>query len=259
MSRESIYEVWAPPDALWSRWAKPVLFACRNALPPASASLPDPVDVTWAPVPSENVALVLDLPGNQGVLMGLALAERGYRPVPLYNAVPNPQPYLQTENSTREMVTLVDVKPIMAALWDWAPGLGGISLPPKAPPAFLLDANRRGTQAPLAGCFDNRSVSFTTDFPSANFLLAHNFHRALLAQMYGNQPQPDLAHTLRRWQEAGIGIHLKRFDTTGPPTPLVVERPSRFGSLWYRFWTLLGLTRNELGGFGGLIAEPGGG
>jgi hypothetical protein len=41
--------------------------------------------------------------------------------------------------------------------------------------------------------------------------------------------------------------------------PVVVERPSRFGWLWYRFWTLLGLTRNELGGFGGLIGESGGG
>ncbi len=40
---------------------------------------------------------------------------------------------------------------------------------------------------------------------------------------------------------------------------VVVERPSRFGWLSYRFWTLLGLTRNELGGFGGLIGESGGG
>jgi hypothetical protein len=109
------------------------------------------------------------------------------------------------------------------------------------------------------GCFDNRSVSFTTDFPSANFLLAQNFHRALLVQIGGNQPQPGLAHTLRCWQEAGIAITSRRLDTLGPPTPVVVEQPSRFGWLWYRFWTLLGLTRNELGGFGGRIAEPGGG
>jgi hypothetical protein len=59
--------------------------------------------------------------------------------------------------------------------------------------------------------------------------------------------------------ESRIAIDLKRLDTPGPPIPVLVERPSRFGWLWYRFWTSLGLTRNELGGFGGLIGESGGG
>jgi len=153
----------------------------------------------------------------------------------------------------------VDVKPIMAALWHGAARLQVLSFQPEAPPVFLLDAHHRGAEEPFAGCFDNRSVSFTTDFPSSNFLLAHRIHRALLVQISGHQPQPDLAHTLRCWQEARIAIDLKRLDIPGPPTPVFVERPSRFGWLWYRFWTLLGLKRNELGGFGGLIAEPGGG
>src|SRR5438034_11376896 len=220
MSKEAIYETWAPQDALWSRWAKPVLFACSNALQPRPANLDDPVDLSWAPAPSEHVALVLDLPGNQGVLMGLALAARGYRPVPLYNAVSNPQPFLETENGMREVITLVDVHPIMAALWHGAARLQGLALQPEAPPAFLLDANRRGVEEPFAGCFDNRSVSFITDFPSSNFLLAHQIHGVLLVQISGHQPQPDLAHTLRRWQEARIAIDLKRLDTLGPPAPV---------------------------------------
>jgi hypothetical protein len=260
MSRESTYKIWAPPEELWTPWAKPVLFACRNALPPPPADLDGRVDVSWAPAAGDNVMLVIDLPGHQGVLMGLALAHHGYRPVPLYNAVPNSQPYLETEDGLREVVTLVDVKPIMAALWHGAPRLEAVSLPPTAPPAFLLDADRRGGgRKPLAGCFDNRSVSFTTDFPSANFLLAHCFRRVLLVQTGGDQPQADLAHTLRWWQEAGIAIELKRLDTPALPTPVAVGRPSWFGGLWYRVWTLLGLTRNELGGFGGLIGESGGG
>jgi len=259
MNRESIYEFWAPSDALWSRWAKPVLFACQSALPPP-AGLDEAVEVSWAPAATENVVLVLDLPGNQGVLMALALAARGYRPVPLYNAVPNPQPQLETEDGPRAVVTLVEVRPIMAALWHGAARLQNLSLALEAPPAFLLDANRRGGGPfPIEGCFDNRSVSFTTDFPSANFLFAHNFRRALLVQAGGNQPQPDLAHTLRRWQEAGIAIELKRLDTPGSPIPCNVERPWHFGRFWYRFWTLLGLTRNKLGGFGGLIGDAAGG
>ena len=217
------------------------------------------MEVGWAPPAGENVALVVDLPGNQGVLTGLALAARGYRPVPLYNAVPSPQQSVQLEEGVIPVVRLVDVRPILAALWHGTTRLQSTALAPKAPPAFLLDANRRGAFAPSAGRFDNRSVSFTTDFPSANFLFGHNVRHALLVQMTGDQPQSDLAHTLRRWQEAGIVIELKRLDAPGPPMPCVVQRPSLFGSLWYRLWAMLGLHRNELGGFGGLIEEPGSG
>ncbi len=27
MTREELYEIWAPPGATWSAWAKPALFA----------------------------------------------------------------------------------------------------------------------------------------------------------------------------------------------------------------------------------------
>jgi len=47
-------------------------------------------DVSWSPPPDGNAALVLDMPGSEGVLAGVALASRGYRPVPLYNALPLP-------------------------------------------------------------------------------------------------------------------------------------------------------------------------
>ena len=47
-------------------------------------------DLSWAPPPAEKAAFVLDLPGAEGVLNGIALAVLGYRPVPLYNAIPLP-------------------------------------------------------------------------------------------------------------------------------------------------------------------------
>ena len=49
-----------------------------------------PVNLSWSPAIDEKVAVVLDLPGAEGVRVGLELAARGYRPVPLYNAVPLP-------------------------------------------------------------------------------------------------------------------------------------------------------------------------
>jgi hypothetical protein len=65
-----------------------------------------------------------------------------------------------------------------------------------------------------------------------------------------------LAHTLRRWQEAGIAIEMKAEDHVGPPQPCVVDQPSHFRSLWHRLLAVAGLRRNPLGGFGGWLPEP---
>ena len=54
--------------------------------------------------------------------------------------------------------------------------------------------------------FDNRSVSLPTDFPSANLLLSYGVRRVVLVQATDGQPQADLAHTLLRWQQAGIDM-----------------------------------------------------
>jgi len=120
-----------------------------------------------------------------------------------------------------------------------------------------LDANRRGEGiSVMPGRFDNRSVSFTTDFPSALFLINHGIHRALLVQRAGYQPQADLAHTLRRWQEGGIQLEMKMLDLPAPPQPLDVHKPSAFGLVWQRALAMIGLRRHGLGGFGGFVPQP---
>jgi hypothetical protein len=206
----------------------------------------------WAPVAHERAALVLDLPGDEGVWLGLALAELGYRPVPLYNACPRP-----LEESWNPFCA-VDVESILRALVVAAPPLEALKLAPDAPPAFLLDSRRRDGQ-PAPGQFDNRSVSLPTDFPSANFLLAHDVGQVLLVQHSALQPQADLAHTLRRWQDAGIGIRIKDLDTFGAPTRCEIDRPRWYGWLWYRLLLTMGLRRNALGGYGATLVEPSGG
>jgi hypothetical protein len=211
------------------------------------------IDASWIPPAGDNPALVLDLPGPDGVWTGVAAAARGYRPVPLYNAVPGPT----TGVWIGAFASLVDVGPILSALCHVTPDLQRAALAPEAPPAFLLDANRRGEGGFVApGRFDNRSISFTTDFPSATFLAAHGIRRAVLIQSTGDQPQPDLAHTLRRWQDGGIVLELKRLDASEAPVPIAVRKPFGFGFLWHRALRMLGLRRHRLGGFGGFVPEP---
>ena len=254
MTRELVYESWAPRDSRWTPWVKPVLFACMGPESSPGPEFPVEWDATWAPpAAAGDTVLVLDLPGRDGVLAGLALAGRGYRPVPLYNAIPLPTARLDPMMAS---AAVVDVGQVAGALWEGAARLRKLPVAPDAPPAFLLDWNRRGPGLkPVAGQFDNRSVSFTTDFPSGNLLLSHGLRRAILVQPEDVQPQSDLAHTLRRWQEQGLTIELKLANTPGVVMPLHVPKPSWFGWICQRVVAAMGLRRGGRGGFGGWVPQ----
>lgn len=255
MNKEVIFSIWAPENSIWSRWAKPVLFAHLDSALSHIQVTSVPGDVSWSPSPDEKVALVLDLAGAEGVLIGLALAGRGYRPVPLYNALPLPFGQTLLSPATISRVAAVDVLPIISALRTGANLLAQLILPSDAPPAFLLDANRQGTRKMIPGEFDNRSVSFTTDFPSANFLASQSIQRVLLIQKQVTEPPPDLAHTLRRWQDGGLTIERLRLEPLSPREPFEVSRPAWYGAMFQRVLSAVGFRRASSGGFGAWVPD----
>jgi len=131
-----------------------------------------------------------------------------------------------------------------------------LNIPSDAPPAFLLDANRQGNgRKPWPDDFDNRSVSFTTDFPSGTFLRTHRVHRVILVQKSGAILGADLAHILRRWQDGGIRIERVWFDAPALPELLQVPRPSWYRIMFQRALASFGLHRASGGGFGAWIPE----
>lgn len=255
MNKEEIFSIWAPENSVWSRWAKPVLFAHLDSalshIPVTNA----PLDVSWSPPKEERVAIVLDLPGADGVLTGLTLAGRGYRPVPLYNALPLPFGQSLLSPATCSRVAAVDVLLIISALRTGTKLLAQLTLPSDAPPAFLLDANRKGTRKMIPDEFDNRSVSFTTDFPSANFLASQSIERVLLVQKQVLEPQPDLAHTFRRWQDGGLTLERLRLDPLSPRESFEVSRPAWYGAMFQRALSAIGLRRSSSGGFGAWVPD----
>jgi hypothetical protein len=257
MTQEQIFDAWAPSWSIWSPWVKPVVFATLpDDISPQATGLPEPVTSIWAPAAGERTALVLDLPGDEGVLLGLSLAVQGYQPVPLYNAHPGPGFVLRTAQE-RASLAVVDIRPIAIALVAGAERLREHRSYAPAPPAFLLDANRRsGSDSFLPGRFDNRSVSFPTDFPSANFLLSNGINKAILIQRNGFIPQPDVAHTLRHWKSGGIEIKAMRLSDPVTAQPCDLARPSRIALWMHYFSAALGLRHHPLGGFGGTISEP---
>ncbi len=244
MNAEAVYEAWAPAGGAWSLWARPVLFAQLGDEPAAAPPTALPaLDVAWAPA-DENTVLVLDLAGEESVYVGLALAGRGYRPVPLYNACTGPH-------------EVIDQGPLLRALRAGAPYLARLGLPPGAPPAFLLDARRTTPERQVRpGAFDNRWQVFPSDFPSAQVLTGRGFTRALLVQRGRRLPHEDLADVLRTWQAAGLALLTKDVGEPGPPEPLPLSPPPWYRAAWLAVLGWLGLRRSPPGGFGRLVPEP---
>lgn len=250
MNPSELFDLWAPPAAVWSKWAKPVLFADSGALPGANPAL-EPLPVFNLPA-DRQTALVVDLPSSASVKAGLGLAKNGFRPVPLFNGARGPSPVLSLEAAA-----VVNNEPILACLVAGADLLLISHLPFDAPPAFLLDSNRRPQVVPAPGRFDNRWIVFPQDFPSAGFLRAQGIARIVLIQSDAqSQPKEDLAHVLRRWQEAGLALLVVGPEMTSEPQLLVVARPSRFRYLWYAALAVMGLRRSSAGGFGSIVPQP---
>lgn len=243
MTGEACFEVWAPDNATWSAWAKPVLFAQEPNMPETTAdAAPPPLALPelWT---AESV--VVDLPGAEAVAAALALASRGFRPVPLFNGTSGPNP-------------VVDVEPVRKALASGADALAQMSLAPDAKPAFLLDSRRMSSRSALEpGRYDNRWIVLPQDCPSGLALVSRGIRQATLVQRGGTVAE-DLAHVLRRWQDAGVRIALVDLGGDAMARALDVPRPSWFRWIWYSALAIAGLRRSYVGGFGAAIPERSG-
>jgi hypothetical protein len=243
MDQEEIYKAWAPEGSIWSRWAAPALFAQTKLYSIEVNELGNPYSkLDWLPPPSENSAIIIDLPGANSVWMALAAARAGYRPVPIINACIG-------ESS------VVDMGNILEVVNGTTPIINSLSIPNDAPPAFLVDANRM-TGTPRPGWFDNRWIVFPQDFPSAAFLSSQGITSTLIIQSTTGQPADDLAHILLRWQEGSIPMRVKSPNDSAPVQGLVITKPPRYKKFWYRALALIGLRRNSAGGFGDIVPDP---
>jgi hypothetical protein len=252
VKRDEVFHNWAPPSSVWTRWVKPVLFAhvrtTQNPTPSGgqepslTLGLSDvvPPDPRGAPYRSggrpNDTAIIVDLPGIDSVRAGVALAKLGFRPVPLFNAYP-----------ANGAAAAIDLWPIIDALIEGAAALGTLTLRDDAPPAFLLDANRRGPKSVGNRVFDNRSVCTTADFPTGRGLAARGIaHVVLLREATGA--------VLPRMQAEGLVVHETAPIEAREPAPLRVALPSAFARFWEGFfrWTL---SPNDEGAFGRMHAS----
>ena len=232
------YEIWAPRGSSWTEWAKPVVFASVPGLSTEAPVFPSPLDAPGLPEAREHAAVIVDLPGAESVTVGLALAKRGFRPVPLFNGTHGPSP-------------VVDILGLVDALGAGSQVLRGITIGRDAPPAFLIDARRKGTTGPPAeGSYDNRWVILPQDLPSATLLRSRGIREVTLIVSEMTAPAEDLAHVLRRWQEEGLRLRLVDLTAGKIEENLTVTAPRFFRRLWYAALATMGLHRSDVGGFG---------
>ncbi|SRR5258706_9621036 len=259
MKPEEVYLAWAPPDSIWSPWAIPVPFAQIDCVPFDLEKELVGIDALANGLALESdLAVVVDLPGADAIRMGLAVALRGLRPVPVIDGSPGPdilgtlQPmFAGASPATISGSTAVDMRQTMRWLCIGAGLLPTLKIAANAAPVFLLDGSRTG-RAPSTGAdvFDNRWKTFPQDFPSARFLTEHGIRKILLIQDIYGQPCEDLAHVLLRWQEEGISIYVSSATALTEMELIRTNRPSRFRTLWQRALALIGLSRGAAGGFG---------
>lgn len=213
MTNKEIYKIWAPVGKDWVGWVRPVPFISIND----KVEPYQPTQMTYPKLAELNLndkktAIIVDLPGSQGVVAGLMIAsEYGYRPIPIYNGVME-QPGSRATSDNRS---------ILGGLVWGASILPNVDLKDDAPPVFLTDTNRLQSFRIDGSIFDNSWDVYPQDIPSENYLLNHGIERIVIL---GNQAARDLQAIFWDWPQKKVKIYwtdgydkVKRINIGRPP------------------------------------------
>jgi len=196
MKGKEAFAIWAPKESKWSAWVKPAGFLFSNSLDETKEVIHfDLPDVGYFDNLPPNAAIIVDLPEYLAINEGLALAKRGYQPVPLYNGT------IAQRNSR----ALVNTQVIGKALIWAAIVLENTEISVNAPPAFLLDSNRLHRYKKDPTLFDNSWDVYDQDFPTARFFLNNGIKNIVVR---GNTINKDIIKILYSMQKNKIVIHL---------------------------------------------------
>jgi hypothetical protein len=197
MTGKDIYKIWAPTGARWVDWVRPVPFVPISDLNAgfsiANYAIPP---IHYLTERQDNTAIFLDLPRYEGIEEGLALAQLGYRPIPLYNGT-----YEQAG-----ALALVDGHIENALVWG-AQELIKLELAADAPPAFLLDSNRTHRHKMAVSVYDNSWDLYGQDIPSAQYFRAQGIERIIVR---GAKIQKDLKRIFKAFRKARMRIVLAK-------------------------------------------------
>ena len=198
MTNKECYKIWAPSGKKWTDWVRPVPFIATKAdvkgYHAGELSIPsvDCIDESW-----KSAAVIVDLPGDESVEMGLALAKLGYRPIPIYNGT------IEQKNAR----ATVDNQTVGAALIWGAEILKKIKIDDEALPVFLLDKNRLNRFKIDVSVFDNSWDVYPQDLPSADYFLKNDIHKIIVIS---DSLSKDLKTIFKKFKKKNFVIDLMK-------------------------------------------------
>lgn len=211
MTGKEIYKIWAPVGKKWVDWVRPVPFVTMNEyLKGYSISDFMIPAINFLDENCADAAIIVDLPGAQSVIEGIALAKAGYRPIPIFNGTIEQQGARAT----------VDNQSVGMALEWGASELRNIEIKDDALPAFLTDSNRMHRFKMEVSLFDNSWDVYHQDLPSAEYFLNNGIHTIVIV---GESVSKDLKKILYGFQKKKIQIFLtKGYEA---PKKVTLHRP----------------------------------
>lgn len=210
MLGKDIYKIWAPSEAKWIQWIRPVPFVqMKDKLENNEFCNFTITNIHYIKRKPMNTAIIVDLPSYNSIKEGIALAKLGFRPIPLYNGT-NEQP---------GAMPVIDNHPIeMGLIWG-ALELEKIKIENDAPPVFLLDSNRTHQFKMDVSVFDNSWDIYDQDMPSAEYFFKNDIHKIIVR---GEKIQKDLRKILYKFQKKKIKILFT--DGYKEPEEIVVKK-----------------------------------
>lgn len=211
MTGKEVFQIWAPSGNKWVDWVRPVPFVGMKEYSKMYnfSNLTIPI-IDFIDEKFTDAAIIVDLPGVQSVQEGIALAQSGYRPIPIFNGTIEQQ----------EARATVDNQSVGVALIWGAAKLAKIELEDDALPAFLLDSNRMNRFKMEISLFDNSWDVYPQDVPSAEYLIKNGINKIIII---GESVSKDLKKILYEYQKK----HIQIFWTQGYETPkkITIYRP----------------------------------
>ncbi len=195
MIGKEIYKIYAPKGAKWIEWVRPVPFIAIDTY--NRKLLANWVDrkVMFLDKYVEDIAIFIDLPGNESIELGISLANMGYRPIPLFNG---------TDGNINSQA-IVDTYLLESSLINGSEKLKNINLANDANPVFLLDSCRTNRYRENESIFDNSWDLYKHDIPSFEHFKQNNINKIIVV---GKTIQQDLRKIFLKFQEAGMEFYL---------------------------------------------------
>ena len=190
-----LYKIYAPQNAKWVEWVRPVPFV---AIKTYNRQVIENLDIKkqfFLKEYQKDTAIFIDLPGIESIELGLELAKIGYRPIPVFNG---------TDEQIGSIAT-TDTDLVESSLIAGGEILKNIELPNDANPAFLLDNSRLNRYRAKESMFDNSWDLYGQDIPSFDYFKKNGINKIIVVS---SKIERDLRKIFFKFQDVGIEFYL---------------------------------------------------